>query len=226
MRASPSAPASARARPAPVHTTAAVALVALAACKVREPPPIESSYLDSFDRRSIGADYNRTGSGYRIVDGALNAKGAHNHPLWLAKRLPAGDIQIDFDAWSTSPDGDIKVEVFGDGRSYDADGGRYLSTGYVVVFGGWKNTKSILARRDEHGTEMAARTQPRVVPDRHYHWRIVRHQSTLTWYVDDMDQPFLTYVDHQPLVGPGHQYFAFDNWEADTWFDNLLVKKL
>ena len=88
-------------------------------CKVREPPPIEKSYLDNYDRAAIGADYNRTGNGYRLADGALNARGAHNHPLWLSKKLPSGDLQVDLDAWSTSPDGDIKIEIFGDGRSFD-----------------------------------------------------------------------------------------------------------
>src|SRR5512147_130087 len=93
-----------------------LALAAGSGCKVREQPPIVDRYGDLFDRSSIGPDYNQTGSGYRIVDGALEAHGAHNRPLWLAKKLPGNDVQIDFDAWSASPDGDIKVEVFGDGR--------------------------------------------------------------------------------------------------------------
>ena len=205
---------------------AVLGLVGLAACKVREPPPIDTSYVDNFDRSSIGPDYNRTGQGYRVVDGALNARGAHNHPLWLSKRLPPGDLQIDLEAWSTSPEGDIKLEVFGDGRSFDADGGAYTSTGYVLVFGAWKNSRSIIARLDEHGKEIVSRTQPRVVPGQRYRWRIVRRQNVITWYIDDLDTPFLTYQDPQPLVGVEHQYFGFDNWETDTWFDNLVIKKL
>ena len=205
----------------------AVALLALLpACKVREAPPIESSYVDSFDRASLGADWKRTGSGYRLQDGALNAKGAHNHPLWLNRRLPAGDLQIDFDAWSTSPDGDIKVEVFGDGRSYDPDGNRYTATGYVVCMGGWKNSTSFIARKDEHGQDMVKRGPPRVVPNQRYHWRIIRRRDTIEWYVDDLTQPFLRYQDPQPLAGPGNDHFAINNWETDTWFDNLVVKRL
>lgn len=195
-------------------------------CKVREPPPIDKSYLDDFNRASVGADYNKTGGGYRIADGALNARNARNHPLWLAKKLPAGDLQIDLDAWSNSPDGDIKIEVFGDGRSFDADGNRYAATGYVLVFGGWKNTKSMIARMDEHGDEMAARALPKVVPGQRYHWRIIRRRDTIEWFIDDMTTPFLRFQDPQPLSGLGHEYFAFNNWEADTWFDNLLVKRL
>lgn len=203
----------------------AASCLALAACKVREPPAIVGSFRDDFERGAIGTDYNRTGGGYRIVDGALSAKGAHNHPLWLARRLPAGDLQIDLDAWSNSPTGDIKVEVFGDGRSYDPDGNRYLATGYVLVFGGWSNTKSILANRDEHGTTMASRTTPRVVQGQRYHWRIVRRGAVIEWFIDDMTQPFLRYDDPEPLSGPGHEYFAFDNWENDTWFDNLVIRR-
>ena len=199
--------------------------VAGLACKVREPPPIDQSYRDDFERTSIGADYNRTGPGYRIEGGALNAKGAHNHPLWLGRRLPPGDVQIDLDVWSNSPEGDIKVEVFGDGKSYDPDGNRYLATGYVLVFGGWHNEKSILANRDEHGTTMVARTSPRVVPGQRYHWRIVRRGKVIEWFIDDLTTPFLRYDDPDPLSGPGHESFGFDNWETDTWFDNLVIRR-
>ena len=204
----------------------AVAVAGVAtACKVREAPPIESSYRDDFERTSLGPDYNKTGGGYRLEGGALNARGAHNHPLWLGRRLPAGDLQIDLDVWATSDVGDIKLEVFGDGTSYDPDGNRYTATGYVLVFGGWHNTKSILANRDEHGSTMVSRTSPRVVPGQRYHWRIVRRGSVIEWFIDDLTTPFLRYDDPEPLVGPGHEYFAFNNWEADTWFDNLVIRR-
>lgn len=208
----------------------ALALVATAglglACKVREPPPIDTSFTDTFDRTSLGGDYNRTGVGYRLVDGALSAKGAHNHPLWLARRLPPGDLQIDLDAWSASPDGDIKLELYGDGRSYDPDGNRYTATGYVLVFGGWHNAKSILANRDEHGATMVSRTDVKVEPGRKYHWRILRRGAVIEWFLDDLTTPFLRYDDPAPLAGPGHEYLAFNNWEADTWFDNLTIRRL
>src|SRR5688500_4440859 len=66
----------------------AVILVLLAGCKVKEPPPITSSWYDGFEREDIGASYEATGDGYRITTGQLSAKGAHNHPLWLRKKLP------------------------------------------------------------------------------------------------------------------------------------------
>ncbi len=205
---------------------AALALTAsTSACKVRELPPIEQSYTDNFDRGSLGPDYNQTGTGYRIVDGALNARGAHNRPLWLARRLPPGNLQIDFDAWTTSPDGDIKVELFGDGQSFDPDGNRYLATSYVIVFGAWKNSRSIIARLDEHGKELATRLDRKVEPNRRYHWRLVRTGGLIEWFVDDMTTPFLRYDDPQPLTGPAHDSFGFGNWETDTYFDNLVIKR-
>jgi Farnesoic acid 0-methyl transferase len=200
--------------------------LSLVACKVRELPPIDQSYADSFDEPRISGDYHPTGTGYRVVDGALNAHGAHNHPLWLARKLPPGNVQIDVDVWSASPDGDIKLELFGDGTSFDPDGNRYTATSYVVVFGAWKNSRSIIARLDEHGKDIVARTDIKVVANRRYHWRLVRTAGTLDWYVDDLTTPFLHYVDPVPLLGPGHEYFGFDNWETDTYFDNLVIRHL
>lgn len=198
--------------------------LALAACKVREQPPITQTWRFDFDG-GLGDAFYATGDGYRGASGALSARGAHNHPLWLRNKLPR-DVRIELDAWSNEPRGDIKVELFGDGRSFDPDGGRYTATGYELVFGGWFNTKSIIARLDEHGGELAQRGEPRVVAGRHYHWRIERKRNTVTWYVDDLAQPFLRYEDPRPLEGPGHEYFGFNNWETDTWFDNLVITPL
>jgi hypothetical protein len=197
----------------------------LVACKVKEPPPITQSWYDAFERDDPGSNYDQTGDGYAIEAGAVSAKGAHNHPLWLRKKLPR-NVRIEFEAWSTEPRGDLKVEVFGDGHSYDPDGGRYMATGYEVIFGGWSNSKSIIARLDEHGKDMVERALPKVVPNKHYHWRIERQGKTLTWFIDDMATPFLKLDDPVPLEGPGHEYFAFNNWETDTWFDNLVITPL
>ena len=116
--------------------------------------------------------------------------------------------------------------MFGDGQSYDPDGGGYTATGYELIFGGWSNTKSIIARLDEHGKDVVARTEPKVAANKHYHWRIERQGKLLTWFIDDMANPFLKLEDPQPLEGPGHEYFAFNNWETDTWFDNVVITPL
>jgi hypothetical protein len=204
-----------------------LAALAAAGCRVKDPPPIKQRWVDDFESRDApGPDYYQTGSGYRVDHGALNAHGAHNKPLWLRKKLPH-DVQIDFTCWSNSPDGDIKVEVFGDGRYFDPDQGDYTSTGYVFIMGGWHNEKSIIVKGYEHGTDMTPpKMTPKVVAGQKYHWRIVRKGAVLTWYVDDMATPFLEYRDQSPWSGAGHEYFAFSNWETDTWFDDLAITPL
>ena len=207
------------------HHALWLALLCVAACKVKDPPPITERWTDSFDRDEPGSSYYQTGDGYRLTGGALNARGAYNKPLWLRKKLPR-NVQIELTTWSKSPDGDIKLELFGDGTSFDPDKGGYMATSYVLVQGGWKNTKSILARQNEHGQEMASRTGPRVVPGQKYRWKITRKNGVVTWYVDDMETPYLRYEDPRPLEGAGHEYLGFNNWEADTWFDDLVVTPL
>lgn len=187
-----------------------------------EPPPIAAAWSDDFERSELGPDWRATGAGYQLVNGAVNAQGALNHPLWLRRKLPR-DASIELDCWSTSPDGDIKVELYGDGRSFDPDQGGYLATAYVAVMGGWRNSKSQIARLDEHGKDVAARRGPPVEPNKRYHWKFVRRGGRLDWFVDDMATPFLTLEDPRPLAGAGHEYFAIDNWQTDTWFDNLRI---
>jgi hypothetical protein len=196
-----------------------------AGCKVKDPPPITTTWADDFERDEVGGDYYRTGGSYRISTGQLGVEGGYNHPMWLRKKLPR-DVSIQFDTWSNSPAGDIKVELFGDGRSHAKNKGQYTSTGYVVVMGGWNNSKSILARGNEHGKNLVERKQPRVVKGKHYHWKIVRQGKKIDWFVDDMTTPFLSFEDSSPLAGPGHHYFGFNNWESDVWFDNLTISAL
>lgn len=200
-------------------------VVALVACKVKDPPPIRDEWTDNFDRDEVGDHYFATGDGYRVANKALNAKGAHNHPLWLRAKIPR-DIRVELEVWSTDPRGDIKIELFGDGKSYDPDAGAYMATGYELIFGGWHNSKSIIARLDEHGPDVVQRTRPKVVPNQRYQWRIERKGNQLTWYIDDMTTPFLQMTDPKPLDGMGHEYLGFNNWETDTWFDNLVISPL
>ncbi len=201
-------------------------------CKVKDPPPISGAWRDDFDRKHLGGNYYKSGGSYRIVDdpatdapGVLEVTGAYNHPLWLRKKLPR-EVEIELDAWSLSPEGDLKVEVFGDGLSHARNKGAYTSSGYVLIMGGWGNSKSILARLDEHGTDVAERRHPKVELGKRYHWKIVRKGNRIDWYVDDMTTPFLSYEDPRPLEGEGHEYFGFNNWQSDAFFDNLVVTPL
>jgi hypothetical protein len=206
----------------------------LAACKVRDPAPVTATWTETFDRTGRpGSDYYVTGSGYALVDGHLSAHGAHNHPMWLRKKLPH-DVRIELDCWSTEKRGDIKIELFGDGKSFDPDGGAYMATGYELVFGGWYNQKSIIARLDEHGKDMASRTDLKVVANQHYHWKIERHGTKISWWIStagdaalpDGGAPFLEYDDPHPLENANHEYLGFNNWETDTWFDNVVITPL
>jgi len=209
----------ARARRLLVVCLAPVAMV----CTARDPSPIDAEWRDDFERGELGDNYRPTAEQYAIVNGALSAGGAYNHPLWLRRKLP-DRVAIEFDCWSNSADGDIKVEIVGDGRSHARDRGQYTSSGYVAVMGGWNNSKSILARGNEHGTQVESRVQPKVEKGRKYHWKIVRDRESIRWFVDDMNSEFLSLDDPHSPTESG--YFAFNNWASDSWFDNLRISPL
>ena len=92
-------------------------VTSLLTTKVEDPPPITEAWTDDFERSKVGGNYYRTGGNYHLKDGELRIQGAYNHPMWLRKKLPR-DVSIELDTWSSSKDGDIKVEFFGDGRSH------------------------------------------------------------------------------------------------------------
>jgi hypothetical protein len=194
----------------------------VAEAAVAAPTPGPTS--DDFERTTLGSDWLATDpSAVRVADGVLSVERAHNHPVWLRRPIPE-DATIDFDAWTDSPDGDMKVEAWGDGRSAHAGAleAAYEATGYVFVFGGWKNTRSVLARQEEHGPGVVSRNGPRVEPGHHYHWEIRRKGGAISWSIDG--QPFLKLDDAAPLSGPTHAYFAFSGWESPVHFDNLRIR--
>ncbi len=194
-----------------------------ASCAEGGDPLLQRTFTDRFDRDTIGADFRDTSDGrYRIEDGALCVEGARNHPLWLRRRLP-DDVRIELTAKSAGPDGDIKVEAFGDGRSY-ATADSYTATSYVLVFGGWRNSVSAIARLDEHGADRRTRRGPPVVPDRAYRMRIERRGGKISWRIDG--DAFLEMDDPDPLRGRGHDHFAFNDWDAPLCFDDLVVTPL
>ena len=199
-----------------------LALASLAlGCKTQM-PALTEPFTDGFERGEVGSDWNNTGAEYKTVSGALSIKGAHNHPLWLRRKLPANVI-VELDVTARSPDGDLKIELMGDGQSFDPDQGRYDPTGYMFVFGGWKNSLSIISKLGEHDDAVKARRpEPRVEPGRTYHWKIVKRGGVLDWEIDG--KPFLQYFDPQPLSGPGHEFFAFNNWESDAVYDNVRIR--
>jgi hypothetical protein len=213
-----------------MRTITASALLLVVACSSSDkpPPPITAAWKDDFERAAPGSDYNATDAdAYKISGGVLSARGAYNHPLWLRRAIPRDGV-IELDAKSMSPEGDIKIEAWGDGRHHAPSKAKvqYTASGYVFIFGGWNNSASIIARQSEHGRDVARRVDTRVEPGRTYHFKIVRQGAKIDWYVDDMQTPFLSFTDPAPLEGPANSYFAFSNWESDTWFDNLTVSPL
>lgn len=222
----------------------------LRALRPAQPVVVSVPYSDDFsDPSTIGRNYWSTGGLWRVIKGELFSPGVKNNPLWLQAKLPR-DVAVEFDVHSESPEGDIKVEIFGDGLNH--------ASGYVLIHGGWANRMSIIARLDEHGTSLAdlnkqaqqravaqklpssglvetglfrADTRMRVEANpfpvqigRTYRWRIERRGTLLRWLIDG--QPFMQFEDPFPLAGNGHDRFGFSSWEANLYFDNLQIQPL
>ena len=170
---------------------------------------------------------------WRVENGKLCVDNAHNHGVWLNRTLPI-NARIEFDAWAMTDDGDLKAELWGDGKSY-ATGSSYTNaTSYLAVLGGWHNTLQVLARLDEHGTDRKAipivkeTDDPRqraVQRGQLYQFKIERTDGrTVRWSVNGVE--YLTWNDPQPLAGQGHDHFGFNEWEAKVCFDNVKVTPL
>lgn len=202
--------------------------------KATEALPFRDDYSNP---ATVPDKYFSTGGLWRTVDGWLLSPGVKNNPLWLKASLP-NDVAVEFDVKSMSPEGDIKVEIFGDGTDH--------ASGYVLIHGGWNNSISIIARLDEHapsfttlpqGKDLVAeglyRNDSRVRVEsspfkveigRSYHWRIERRGKLISWFIDGA--PFMRFEDPLPLTGKGHDRFGFSSWEAQLYFDNLTVTAL
>ena len=115
------------------------------------PVAVAVPYKDNFDRATLGDAWWSNGGLWRIADGRVYSPGVGNNPLWLKARLPP-DVRVEFDVRSEGPDGDIKWEMYGDGRNH--------STGYIFLFGAWRNRESRICKLDEHAlTQDEARAQ-------------------------------------------------------------------
>ncbi len=205
---------------------------------LRPHPPVtvQVPFRDDFDRADVGPHYHSIGGQPRIVNGWLEMPGVKNNPLWLDASLPQ-NVRVEFDARATSPEGDIKVEIFGNGWDH--------ASGYVLIFGGWSNSVSVLARLDEHGealpslkarasrgeASIGARTayrverhDPKVEAGRAYHFRIERIGGRIAWYIDN--ELFIDLDDQYPLTGAWHDRFGFSGWDSIVYFDNLSITPL
>jgi hypothetical protein len=170
---------------------------------------------------------------WHIEAGRLCGEHAKNHGLWLKRVLPP-NARIEFDAVSQSPDGDLKAEYWGDGRSFATSLSYTNATSYLTIFGGWHNTFHVLARINEHATDRQEITvdknsdDPRekpVMAGQIYRFKVERADGkTVKWWVDGNEM--LTYPDLAPLVGVGHDHFGFNDWDVKVCFDNVRVTPL
>ena len=177
-------------------------------------PELGSGFSDDFERTSLGEQYLKYGGSWHVNEGVLKSQGDQNIPLWLNVALPA-DVRIEMDVWSESKNVDMKVEVFGDGIKHES--------GYIVIFGGWKNSITAIARLDEHERD---RVDKRIKwkKGQKYRWRIESQGPNLSFYVDD--KKIITYKDKYPLRGPGHDRLGFTNWKSEVRYDNLKITPL
>jgi hypothetical protein len=188
---------------------------------------------DDFERTVLGTSWNALSAAWRLEEGELCGRNARNQGIWLREPIPT-HARIEFDARSDSPDGDIKVELWGDGRTGAKAASYDDATSYLAILGGWRNTKHVLARLDEHGEDRLElsvdpeASDPRalpVEPGQRYRFRIERPtDDTLSWWVDD--RLMFELQDPEPLVGEGHDHFGFNNWVVRVCFDNLKITPL
>lgn len=195
--------------------------------------PVSAPWSDNYERASVGPSYRATSSVWHVEQGRLCAHGSRNHPLWLLPALPE-NVRIEFDAESATAEGDIKVEVFGDGRSFAQTTAYTGATSYLVIFGGWRNQFHVLSRMNEHDPQRLERrlvesaSEPELRPLRArqtYHFKIERSagKTLRVWLNGAL---LFTFTDSDPLRGRGHQHFGFNNWEARVCFDNLKITPL
>ncbi len=216
----------------------------------QSPDLLKAPFEDNFDRglaspadgsaegggggMEPGPDWIATAPGiWHLEKGRLCGEHAKNHGVWLKWAIPT-NARVEFDAVSQSPDGDLKAEYWGDGRSYATALSYTNATSYLTIFGGWHNKFHVLARINEHGTDRKeigidpSSDDPREKPvfaGQSYHFKVERNDGkTVRWWVDGIEM--LTYADMSPLGGLGHDHFGFNDWDVKVCFDNVRIVPL
>jgi hypothetical protein len=170
----------------------------------------ELVFSDTFERETLGRDWETPSKAWKIVKGRVRVENAQNAGLWLKRTLP-NNVRIEFDAVSESSQGDLKFEIFAERPAHQE--------GYIGILGGWKNSLTVLARLDEHGSDRLERTDRKAKKGKTHHFAIVRRQdATLHWLVDG--KSVHRWRDPSPLMG---SHFGFNNWTAPVRFDNVKI---
>ena len=172
----------------------------------------ELIFEDKFDRATLGKSWEIDTDKWKVKDKALHIQNAENAGCWLKRSLPE-KVRVEFDIRTQSKDGDLKCEIFGKNADHES--------GYIVILGGWKNSTSIIARLDEHGSDRLETTKTVVTPGKNHHFSLVRTDDALHWFVDG--KHVLTYDDAEPLRG---KKFGFNNWATPAVIDNLKIYDL
>lgn len=169
-------------------------------------------FSDDFERDRFGEDWGTTSDSWRIDGGEVRVSGARNEGLWWQGSLPT-NVRVEFDARATSKEGDLKFEAFGTERGHES--------GYIFVLGGWKNSLSIIARKDEHGDDRLESRQRLAEPNRTYRFGAIRAGGAVHWLIDG--ELFLTFADGALITG---EAFGFNDWDAPLAFDNVKIYSL
>ena len=103
----------------------------------------DPSALDSYEQGQ--PDQGHKAAKWVIRDGALYGEGIHNAALWISPLTLPESVRIEFKATALSKEGDLKCELYGDGKNHQS--------GYILIAGGWKNRMNIIAYGDEHGED-------------------------------------------------------------------------
>lgn len=206
---------------------------AASAAATPQRPPITAPFEDDFQRAELGPDWNALGPAWKIQSGKLCARGARNKGVWLLRKLPV-NARIEFDAYAESAEGDLKAELWGDGVTGAVATSYTNATSYLTILGGWRNTKHVLARLNEHGDDrLEIDVDPQsddermraIAAGQPYHFKIERADGKkIEWSVNGV--VYFSFTDPDPLAGPGHEHFGFNDWEAPVCFDNLRITPL
>ena len=204
----------------------ALLLLAATACEKRprlRPNPVETGitggeliFEEDFAK---GLDHwNVTSKHWKVVDGRLfTGDGPNqNKGVWLKGVSLPENVRIEFDATSVQGnkpqfEGDMKFEFGGDRPEH--------ASGYISIFGGWKNSINTIARHDEHGEgRLAVESTHKVTDGQTYHFKVIRLDGEVKWFLGE--SLVLSVKDREPARGGA---FGFNDWDSRVYFDNLKI---